>query len=93
MLSFAGENHHWQDIVLGVFNPLVITAMMRTIYCLSDEYGPIFDEMRNQFNYRHEFEDSRILTRILSAEDRLLLEKLGLRICVHLACDSYCVNP
>ena len=32
-LSFAGDNHHWQDIVLGIFSPLLMTTMMREIYC------------------------------------------------------------
>lgn len=80
LLSFAGEQHRWQDIVLGVFNPAVITTMMRTLLLPAHEYGPLFDEMRNQFNYRHEFSYSRIADAKLSSEDSLLLQEFGLRI-------------
>src|SRR5579885_737321 len=79
-LSFSGESHGWQDIVLGVFNPMVVTAMMRTLLLPAHEYGPLFDEMRNHFNYRHEFRYSRIVDAKLTEQDRLLLQRFGLRM-------------
>jgi len=79
-LTFAGQQHAWQDIVLGVFNPAVITQMMRTILLPEREYGSFFDEMRNQFNYRYEFGYTNISDAALSREDHVLLEKMGLRL-------------
>jgi len=78
-LFFSGMNHHWQDIVLGVFNPRIMTAMMRDILLPSQDAGVRFDEMRNQFNYRHEFGFTDIHAQVLP-DDRQLLQKLGLTI-------------
>lgn len=79
-LSFAGDKHHWQDIVLGIFNPIIMTAMMRTNLLNIAEVGPAFDDMRNRFNYRHEFAYTTISGVKLSDEDTVLLEKLGCQI-------------
>lgn len=79
VLRFAGDNHHWQDIVLGVFNPLVITAMMRTILLPATEYGSYFDEMRNQFNYRYEFSFTKLQNVQIAENEKKLLAELGLR--------------
>lgn len=75
-LAFAGVNHHWQDIVLGAFNPLILTAMMKTTLLPSNDYGHLFDEMRNQFNYRHEL-GYTVVDAQLNDEEKCLLEKLG----------------
>lgn len=77
-LTFAGANHHWQDILLGVFNPLIITAMMRTMLLPADDYAHLFDEMRNQFNYRYEFGFTRISAEGLAIADQALLRGMGL---------------
>lgn len=79
-LSFAGEQYGWRDVVLGVFNPLVVTEMMRTILLPAEEYGALFDMMRNEFNYRHEFSYTRITDTGFSRADKIMLEKLGLRL-------------
>jgi hypothetical protein len=79
-LNFAGGEHRWQNLILGVFNPLVITAMMRTVLLQADEYGPLFDEMRNQFNYRNEFAFTTLRDENVSGEDKALLETLGLKM-------------
>lgn len=76
-LTFAGENHHWQDIILGIFNPLIITTMMKTILLPAQKYGLLFDEMRHQFNYRHEFGYTKINPTEIVKEEIILLEKLG----------------
>ncbi len=78
--SFSGKNYCWQDVVLGVFNPLVITDMMRTILLPTEDAGHSFDEMRNQFNYRHEFEYTRIVNTDIISDDNELLKRLGLKI-------------
>ncbi|TAK74698.1 MAG: 4-phosphoerythronate dehydrogenase [Gammaproteobacteria bacterium] len=79
-LSFAGHQHHWQDIVLGIFNPIVMTAMMRTTLLPASECGVLFDEMRNQFTYRHEFGFTQVVVEEWLEEDRGVLERLGVRV-------------
>lgn len=78
-LGFAGHSHAWQDIVLGVFNPIVITAMMKTVLA-HDNDGHLFDEMRNQFNYRYEFGFTTITDKKVTKADEALLNKLGLNV-------------
>lgn len=79
-LGFAGEQHDWQDIILGVFNPVVITEMMRSILLPDENYAHLFDEMRNQFNYRYEFGYTNIIDEICSDQDRVILKGLGCRV-------------
>jgi erythronate-4-phosphate dehydrogenase len=76
-LEFTGK-HSWQEIILGVFNPLVISTMMRTLLLPEDEDGKGFDEMRNQFNYRYELGYTNVKDAGVSAGDKELLEKLGI---------------
>lgn len=76
-LVFAGKEHHWQDIVLGVFNPLVMTMMMRTILSASQK-AQSFDEMRNQFSYRHEFAYTKVINENWLPFDKKILMKLGM---------------
>lgn len=79
-LAFAGSKHHWQDIVLGIFNPLVMTAMMQATILPAEEHGVFFDELRNKFNYRHEFAFTKITSVELLDEDREMLTRLGIEI-------------
>ena len=79
-LSFAGKKHDWQDIVLGIFNPIIITEMMRTILLPLEESGSSFDEMRNQFNYRYEFAYTKVQEAGVSERDGNLLRALGLSL-------------
>lgn len=76
-VRFAGGNHHWQDVALGVFNPIVMTAMMRAMLLPSDDYGHLFDEMRVQFNYRHELAYTSIDEYCLVERDLELVRRLG----------------
>lgn len=78
-LSFSGRECHWQEIVLGAFNPLVITHMMKTMLMPVEDSGHSFDEMRHQFNYRHEFQYTRIVDAKLSHEDIVILQQLGFK--------------
>lgn len=75
-LAFSGGKHHWQDIVLGVFNPLIITAMLRALLTPEKDYGHLFDDMRHQFNYRHEFAYTYIDALGLTQLDRSILQGL-----------------
>jgi erythronate-4-phosphate dehydrogenase len=77
-LRYSGANHHWQDIVLGVFNPVVMTAMMRTAMLPSDHHGVVFDELRNRFQYRHEFAYTSIPGLVVPDQDVRILAHLGL---------------
>lgn len=77
-LSFSGAEHHWQDIVMGVFNPLVMSAMMRTAILPAHAVGQVFDNMRHQFNYRHEFSYTQLVEVDAPAADKAVLERLGI---------------
>lgn len=79
-LAFTGGAHHWQDILLGVFNPMILTAMMKTTLFPADDYGHLFDEMRNQFNYRHEFHYTQIVEAEMSETEKNVLMQLGLHL-------------
>jgi len=79
-LAFAGPKHHWQDIVLGVFNPLIITAMLRTIILPEDDYGHLFDDMRHQFNYRHEFGFTHVIAEGIGQLDQAILQGMDFRL-------------
>lgn len=78
-LEFSGQSQ-WQEIVKGVFNPLIITAMMRTLILDHEDSAKHFDAMRNQFNYRHELAYSTVANVNLAVEDQLLLAQWGVRV-------------
>ncbi|MBA3662512.1 MAG: 4-phosphoerythronate dehydrogenase [Gammaproteobacteria bacterium] len=77
-LNFAGESHQWEDIVLGIFNPVILTAMMRSQICSAKDPGQAFDEMRRQFNYRYEFSFTNIMSSPLPGEDQQILKALNI---------------
>lgn len=79
-LEFNRTKTAWQDIVLGVFNPLVITEMMQTILMPASDYGHLFDEMRHQFNYRHEYAYTNLVDLQTQTTDIVMVEKLGIQI-------------
>lgn len=85
-LAFAGRNLHWQDIILGVNNLLIITSMMRTLILPAEEYGHLFDDLRHQFNYRYEFAFTKLMTEAILPEDREVLDTLGLEVMPELTC-------
>ncbi|OGT56083.1 MAG: hypothetical protein A3F14_00565 [Gammaproteobacteria bacterium RIFCSPHIGHO2_12_FULL_43_28] len=78
-LQFAGLKHHWQDVVLGIFNPLIMTAMMREKLLPAADTSDLFDHLRRDFTYRHEFAYTEIKGLDLPETDRVLLEKMGMR--------------
>jgi erythronate-4-phosphate dehydrogenase len=80
ILRFAGTTHHWQDLALGIFNPLVMTAIMRTTLLNAENAAALFDQLRNQFNYRHEFSATKIAGINLSLDDSRICAKLGMNL-------------
>lgn len=79
-LCFAGDNVRWQDAVLAIYNPLLMSAMMRSKLMGQDNSGELFDDMRHQFNYRHEFGFTAVQAASLLDEDIVLLDKLGIQV-------------
>lgn len=76
-LSYSGKQHHWQDIVLGVFNPAVMTAMMRASVLPAEFHGTVFDELRNRFNYRNEFAYTSVPGLVVPNQEVRILAHLG----------------
>lgn len=77
-LGYSGTQHRWQDIVLGVFNPVVMTAMMRSTLLPAEHKDVVFDELRNRFDYRHEFAYTDIPgLRVPNPQDVRILARLG----------------
>ena len=76
--NFSGETNTWQAVVLSVFNPEVVTALMRATLLSEAEYGPLFDEMRHQFNKRHEFSSTVVEGLTLSEYDTRILQGLNI---------------
>lgn len=76
---FAKQNVSWQDVVLENFNPLAMTYQMREL--LIDQHAPQrFDQMRNEFQSRHEFAYTNLHDVNVSEADGRLLQRLGFTI-------------
>ena len=75
-LTFADGQLCWRDIVLGIFNPIIMTTLMQTNLLPIVDDGSVFDAMRREFTYRHEFAFTDIAGTHLSAHDQALLDKL-----------------
>lgn len=76
---FAKQHASWQDVVLENFNPLSMTNQMREF--LSDQHASQrFDQMRNEFQSRHEFAYTNLHEVNVSEEDGRLLQQLGFTI-------------
>jgi len=80
-LLFSNKQYLWHEIVLGVFNPLLMTDMLRTALLSSSHPGKAFDELRNQFHDRHEFAFTQIEAD-LGSEDQMLLKQLGFNLSI-----------
>ncbi|HTM63792.1 MAG TPA: 4-phosphoerythronate dehydrogenase [Gammaproteobacteria bacterium] len=77
-LNYSGMQHHWQDIVLGIFNPVVMTAMMQTKIMPAEHHGVIFDELRNRFQFRHEFAFTSVPGLVVPDNEVRILAHLGI---------------
>lgn len=75
-VMFANKRVAWQDVVLEVFNPLIMTQQMRLL--LNDASAlQRFDQLRNEFQGRHEFAYSHLREVDCSSEDMSVLKRLG----------------
>jgi len=75
-LTFADAKLCWRDIVLGIFNPALMTTMMQTRLLDVVDDGSVFDDMRHKFTYRHEFAFTDLAGVHLTEEDQAVLDKL-----------------
>ncbi len=76
-MEFSERATTWQEIVLGVFNPILLTALMRAKLSVAAEPGPQFDELRASVNYRQEFRYVNLVANGLQPQDRQILQSLG----------------
>lgn len=76
-ITFAGDIHFWQDVVLGVYNPVIATAMMRSTLLPAENLATLFDEMRHQFTFRHELAYSTVVNLNIPNDDKYILRHLG----------------
>lgn len=79
-LTFAGGDYQWQDLILGVFNPMLMTAMMRSALYPAEHYADLFDKLRHDFNYRHELQYTTIHNANLTEADHQRVNALGMAI-------------
>ncbi|MBV9576692.1 MAG: hypothetical protein JO149_08730, partial [Gammaproteobacteria bacterium] len=79
-LMFTENEYTWQDLILSIFNPLMIDSLMRTTLLPEENHGRLFDELRNQFNARHEFHYTYLSAPFVSARDKALLVGLGIQL-------------
>lgn len=70
------DQSHWQDIILSIFNPLIVTDDMKSQLLPSTDHGHLFDEMRNQFNNRYEFNFVDVDIETLTLEDQAMWNHL-----------------
>lgn len=75
-LTFADAKLCWRDIVLGIFNPALMTTLMQERLLSIEDEGGAFDDMRHQFTYRHELAFTDVAGVHLSEEDQAILDKL-----------------
>lgn len=76
-MEFSERATSWQEVVLGVFNPILLTALMRAQLSAAASPGVQFDELRASVNYRQEFKYVNLVAKGLSAKDKQLLQALG----------------
>lgn len=69
--------------MLGIFNPGTMSEMMkRTLLRANDaeDAAKLFDQMRNEFNYRYEFAFTKVKDIFVAENDKKLVEDLGIKI-------------
>jgi erythronate-4-phosphate dehydrogenase len=80
--QFALQQRHpsWQEVVLEIFNPLLMTDKMRALLLRATDPASLFDEMRHQFNERYEFAFTKIKVASLSEIDKKIMQQWGIQI-------------
>lgn len=79
-LKFSDKSLGWQDIILGIFNPLLMTTLMKSrLLPASTDLAVLFDQLRNEFTYRHEFAFTQVEAELNEA-DKKILQGLGVQV-------------
>lgn len=73
-LAFEGKKMHWRDVVLDIFDPTVMTQLMKDALL---EDAKNFDLLRKNFTGRYEFEFVSLQDIVLDDADRAILTQLG----------------
>ncbi len=76
-ISFQNKKVDWREVILKIYDPRNTMAQWKKSLGAN---ANAFDELRNNFNERHEFAYITIQDALLSDEDELLLKQLGLKI-------------
>lgn len=81
--KFTNKHLSWEDIVLGIYNPLLTSAIMKQ-QLLNEKFanqdGKLFDSMRREFKNRYEFAYAKVKDIHVSEHDTQILEQLGIKI-------------
>lgn len=79
-LALSGDKHHWQAVLLAIFNPILLTATMRSQLLSRENVGVAFDEMRNNFQFRNEFAYIKVDKKHIYPDEIALLRGLGVHV-------------
>lgn len=84
-LTFHDKPVTWQEVVLAIFNPLMVTQVMKDVLLKEPEKcATLFDELRRQCAgeniKRHEFSATKITHAQMTESDRYRLTQLGITI-------------
>jgi erythronate-4-phosphate dehydrogenase len=79
-LPVIGGEQNWQSIVLQIFNPLIMTAMLKSRSLSTKEPGLLFDTLRHQFHGRYEFASILVKESQVLPADRRTLKQLGFNV-------------
>lgn len=74
---YVSAAHSWQEAALTVFNPHVMTTVMKDTLLELEDTSHAFDALRYECQERYEFGFTDIHRAGLPHDDRVLLEKLG----------------
>lgn len=83
VIEFAGNKLSWEEIVLGIFNPQVMSEMMKETLLRAndkDDEARVFDQMRNEFNYRYEFSYTKVKDIFVAENEVKIVEALGIKV-------------
>ncbi|MES2218170.1 MAG: 4-phosphoerythronate dehydrogenase [Pseudomonadota bacterium] len=79
ILTFGERNVDWRDVVLKIFDPCVLTKVMRKALAENNS-AQTFDDLRKHFNGRYEFACVELRDVNLGVEDIRILSMLGVSL-------------
>jgi hypothetical protein len=80
-LALMHKTPTWQDVVLSVLDPRVLTQNMKTkLLTGKTACGQFFDHMRKEYVHHHEFGYTDLSSVHLPPEEGMLLGRLGFRL-------------